>query len=533
MKTYTTLYNHTSLYCLFIILITTVGCSNLEDKNLSAQNNSVEDIKIIDGTLQINTKSSLKELVSLYNDTTTQNKFNDGIKTLQDKGFKSLHPVLDVTNISEVKAFSVAKQKRIASLNKSFGITSKTVTTDEVELTDEIVTDPALASLLNEDREIVVGDSLYKYTETGLYFCLKKDKEKLYNYLNKLSSTQKKNIIVQKQISPNKSLTAKVIPIDEGIDWFLPPSPKVIIDPAPLTTVILPDPTVILNNRINDLPVCEGSGGGLLSDIFGTNLSCIDYFDGRHRIKTEYWDQNYFFYKSTGVEVRTQVKTLWIWWASDSDEIHLGINRIYLKYDNPIPQINSIPYLNTSPYLSEVPVYMYKGEFKIQQNNLGNFIAPTFIKANSNLPFFEFGQGINMLNIYIRKLPFVDQNYTVRNESNIKALYQLGIDFLKKNFNSGAKINDPFVVSYQANPQAEVEVLYFGERLSATNTNIIKRTFYSDRQWQVGIAVSNGSVKPTFGVPSYNYFRNYTKYELDFYGLARQGDTWKGNRMKR
>ena len=125
MKTYTTLYNHTSLYCLFIILITTVGCSNLEDKNLSAQNNSVEDIKIIDGTLQINTKSSLKELVSLYNDTTTQNKFNDGIKTLQDKGFKSLHPVLDVTNISEVKAFSVAKQKRIASLNKSFGITVK------------------------------------------------------------------------------------------------------------------------------------------------------------------------------------------------------------------------------------------------------------------------------------------------------------------------------------------------------------------------------------------------------------------------
>lgn len=30
-----------------------------------------------------------------------------------------------------------------------------------------------------------------------------------------------------------------------------------------------------------------------------------------------------------------------------------------------------------------------------------------------------------------------------------------------------------------------------------------------------------------------DYFRNYTHYELDFFGMARRGTTWKGNRMIR
>jgi hypothetical protein len=303
------------------------------------------------------------------------------------------------------------------------------------------------------------------------------------------------------------------------------------------------DPKIQLNDLINTLPICDGDNTSWFQGIFGKDYSCIEYFDSRHRIKTEFWDQNWFFYKSVGTEVRTQVKTLGIWWASDSDEIYLGINRIYLKYNNPIPEINSIPYLNTFPAYNEVPVYMYKGEFKIAQDNYGGFIYPTFIKANSSLPFFEFGKGLNMLNIYIRKLPFMDA-YNIRSESNIKALYQLGINFLKDNFNSGAKTTDDFVVSYQSNPQAPVEVLYFGERLSGTNTNVIKNTFYVDRQWQISIAYStnggttnsstgnpNGSFSYSFSPPEHSYFRDYTDFELDFFGLARQGSVWKGSRM--
>ena len=30
-----------------------------------------------------------------------------------------------------------------------------------------------------------------------------------------------------------------------------------------------------------------------------------------------------------------------------------------------------------------------------------------------------------------------------------------------------------------------------------------------------------------------DYFRDYTHYELDFYGMARRGSTWRGNRMIR
>jgi hypothetical protein len=415
---------------------------------------------------------------------------------------------------------------------------------------------------LNEDREIYVADSLYKYTETGLYFCLAKDKQKLYDYLNKLTPSSKRNQIakIASRVAPcaeEMRKTSKVIPESEvtlvspGISQFVPAVPPVscntnsIPNPTPVPVAAL-DPKIQLNDRINALPICDGDNTSWFQGIFGKNYSCIEYFDSRHRIKTEFWDQNWFFYKSVGTEVRTQVKTLWIWWASDSDEIYLGINRIYLKYDNPIPEINSIPYLNTFPSYNEVPVYMYKGEFKISRDNYGGFIYPTFIKANSALPFFEFGKGGNMLNIYIRKLPFSDDGYTynIRSESNVKRLYKLGIDFLKDNFNSGAKTTDDFVVSYQSNPQAPVEVLYFGERLSGTNTNIIKNTFYVDREWQITAAYSssggttntstgndNGKFTFSFEPPKHSYFRDYIDFELDFFGLARQGSVWKGSRM--
>jgi len=33
--------------------------------------------------------------------------------------------------------------------------------------------------------------------------------------------------------------------------------------------------------------------------------------------------------------------------------------------------------------------------------------------------------------------------------------------------------------------------------------------------------------------PADGFFRNYTHYELDFYGMARRGSTWRGNRMIR
>ena len=106
----------------------------------------------------------------------------------------------------------------------------------------------------------------------------------------------------------------------------------------------------------------------------------------------------------------------------------------------------------------------------------------------------------------------------------------MGIDFLKDKFNSGAK--KEFAVTYQKNNN-EIEVLYFGERYKSLNDNKIKKKFYSDVSFVIGAAWGESSGW-SFNIKSADeFFRDYTHYELDFYGMARRGSTWKGNRMIR
>ncbi|MGC6524950.1 MAG: hypothetical protein ACON30_01570 [Flavobacteriaceae bacterium] len=109
----------------------------------------------------------------------------------------------------------------------------------------------------------------------------------------------------------------------------------------------------------------------------------------------------------------------------------------------------------------------------------------------------------------------------------------MGIDFLKSSpiSNSGA-LNTPFVVTYQRDYN-NIEVLYFGERYKKNNDNYIKRKFYSNVSFLIG-AVWSDSGGWSFNVKApKSYFRNYKHYDLDFYGMARRGGTWRGNRMIR
>jgi hypothetical protein len=143
--------------------------------------------------------------------------------------------------------------------------------------------------------------------------------------------------------------------------------------------------------------------------------------------------------------------------------------------------------------------------------------------------------------VHIRQLP--NPNYQLNNESNIKQLYQLGINFLQKQYNS--TLNKDFVVTYQKNTN-EIEVVYFGEKYKQTNTNQIFRKFddqYLD--FLIGYSSNLNSSTPSSNNPqginassSFSLkvekgasYRNYTYYELDFYGLGRMGSTWSGNRV--
>ncbi|TVZ26381.1 hypothetical protein JM83_1338 [Gillisia sp. Hel_I_86] len=510
------------------------------DESLPNDTNSIEKINangvVENGRFIFNSSENLKTTISNMKknqDKVDFYKFEEYYK----KGFRSLEPFVDPSNKNLISKLSEEiNKKRKSSKN----------TDTESEEQNNIVADPYLAAFINENNEIVVNDSLYKFTENGLFFVAVKDSTHLFTYLaNNKKSTNK-------LIAPDpcyiRAESGGYTQIDTQITQYIMP-----IDgdcgyggggggstPPPISQLSSEEK---LQNIIQNLPICDGNASGnWVQNLFGKSYVCRSYYNDGDRIKTEFWDQSFGFYKSVGIQVKTQTKTLGIWWASESDEIHLGINRILLKYDFPQPQINAYTPtggLISNPY--KAPIYMYAGKFSVRSPSASTFGVSYYysdikLKITKNvLPFFRLDND-PILNIYIPNIPLIGDvgfNYyssDITSNSNIKALYKMGIDFLKSQANAG----DPkvFSVTYQRSYD-KIETLYFGEHFYNTNDNSIEKKFYQDVGFKISIG-KNGNSDWQYQVePDTDYFRNYTHYEVDFYGAARRGSTWKGNRMIR
>lgn len=432
---------------------------------------------------------------------------------------------------------------------KSLGLYSKSSEKDDEEDSDGFIADPLLAGLVNGNNEIIINDTIYKFTEEkGLFFAHVKDSTYLFDYFkedseNKTKSSSKTAIAIPVDVCNERATYPGITRVDDRISRYVAPlvgncdggSSGGGYTP-PLVPQISEEEK--LQQLINGLPECYGSKP-FFQNILGKTFVCRDYFDDRHRIKTEFWSQDYLFYQSVGVQTKTQIRTLGIWWSSDSDVIYLGINRILLKYNFPQPQINSYTYPPLFPINSLLnPIYLWDGKFKIDVSNNGSFVDVQLNLPSGKLPFFDFGNS-TILNIYIPKL-FDKGNYNlnlttedITSQSNIKALYKMGIDFLKSSSITNSGNVKTFAVTYQKDYD-NIEVIYFGEQYNKTNTNCIKRTLYNSGVNFVISAAWGENGGWTYSVkPVDDFFRKYTYYDLDFYAMARRGTTWKGSRMIR
>jgi len=518
-------------YYIGIIILLLSSC---QKKEQIGTNNNLKNIdnSIVNGRFIFSSKQSIHETIEglkKYKLEKLENKF----AKLYEKGFRSYKPIVAPDNELLQTKLSEERYNR-NELNKKYN--SNSIIEEE-----DIIADPFLASIVNNNNEIIINDTIYKFTNKGLYFSHIKDSTLLFNYLDKnINSPLSKKIGSDFSPCGEREINGGItITDDERVLRYIRPMiddcddytegggnnssyPKLSEDER-------------LRKLINNLPITKGDQNWF-QDIFGKRYSKTIKFDSRHRVQVEFWDQDWKFYTSVGVQVKTQKRVLGTWWKNQFDEIHLGINRIFLKYNYSQPDISSIthPDLFNSTY--KAPIYSYKGEFKVKKNLLGQHYVKSKISVKKiNLPFFEF-ENSDILNIYIPNIPIVgDYNLNlttqdILSQSNIKALYKMGIDFVEDNFNSGAK--KEFVISYQKNIN-ELEVLYFGEHYKYTDRNHIKRYFYKDFSGKVSVTLNGESDWNYKLEPAPETFRNYTHYELDFYGMARRNNIWKGTRMIR
>jgi len=387
-----------------------MSCENnlneLKDNNSQAVLS--DKIDLIDGTtIKIESKATLKSIFNEYQkNVDRQNTFNTEVRDLQSQGFKPLTPLFGENQTKEIQEFVLSKKERILKRNIAFGITSKSNADDEIDLDDELIKDPVFAALLNEDREIYVADSLYKYTEIGLYFCLATDKEKLYSYLNTLNFSAKKKQLTSKEapcIQETLRPTGKAIPesnvteVSPGIMLYAPPKfCDTGYNPPPAPTTPLPAPVVTTPRfKKQNLEIAYVEVNSIFEHLFGASDKSEDYYSDNRRIQVSFWNQNYYIFSSIGCSARLQKreKTLGVsyWEKSYATQIELGINNIQYDYKFNVPAFNNSLYI-TGPTV----YYSYKG---VNYNQFAQVI-PSLPTQNPGFPFNE-DTNQNIIEVYI------------------------------------------------------------------------------------------------------------------------------------
>ena len=409
-------------------------------------------------------------------------------------------------------------------------------TDDNLEIEENLVRDPVISALINSENQIVVNDTIYEFTKKGLFFSSVGDREKLRNFIEKNDIYNYNNEII------NQDFQSGTIKVDEGVYRFIAPlEERDIITPTAtrlqksrsltpsLTSNIINDEYFKdLKPIIDNLPVTRGSNNWFLHTLFGSSKVSHDYFDRRHRVVTEYWNQNYAFYKSVGVSVRNQVRTFRIWWASKADEVALGINYAKITFDLPKPPDIQLP--DYSKTFLEKPISYIYNDYVYSYT--GSPLTSAMKVEKVGLPFFKVDNE-KILNIYIPKVPIIGQfNYTLTTEdiispSNIKSLYNEGFKLLKSLSSSQNKLA---VVKEKNEYEVDVVFLYRGYR--KTNTNKIKNHFDRVIGGALGYKANLGNPANGSWSVSPVELRDYRNVKMSFYGMARRGSTWKGARIE-
>jgi len=337
----------------------------------------------------------------------------------------------------------------------------------------------------DENNEIVVKDTLYKFTTRGVFSSHLKDSLKLKNYLKERQpQLSAEELLKLRETASGKQQVA------DGVYRFIAPISELernnIKEEQKRITNLTPANE--LQPIIDGLPITRGGRNWFLHRIFGESRVATEHFDIRHRVKIEFFNQNYGFYKSVGISVRNQTRRFRIWWASKANEVVLGINYIYMTYKMPTAPLKE---LQAAKDENDLITLAYKGDF------------------------------------YFRAQGIVSD---LLSQKNIATLYKMGFDFLR---NIGSKDKE-FAVVRTPQFEDEIEAMYFAERYQGENTNKKKihlstdygflLTFTSSVDKKGGKWYNNFGVKPP-------ELRDYKTIKYDFYGMARVGGTWRGVRM--
>jgi len=517
-----------------------LSCSE-EDFNIEeneAQNvEQLEQIGIVDGRLYFENR----DVFSKYHDEMKDKEENEIADILEkdfySKGFYSLSPILnEKTEKKEFKRHFSKIQKQ--QLQKSNNIDENDFL-DNFDDLEEIFGESVFQSFLNQNAELRIADTIYQYTDHGLF-------KVQYNKYQKLVDFENTKQRIHKLSDVNRIESRN--PCDIGIYVGNPNGGQRIIaeDVTHYMAEIMeypcddlddggnpgtgnpgnggtPTPTVNetyseIANISQSLDSCSGSEP-FLPNLFGTVKVCIDKYESKRRVKTKYWDVDFGLGFSIGVKVKHQKKG-WtgIWRKQNADRIALGVNSISWKFDIPTPI-----YPQTTNYAR---VYADGLAWEIVRDqswdySLGSVAVP-------NIPI---GWGVDALIEFEVSGYEVSVNSPIPDEEQIRTVFYGGLfnqvkDLMRRERNKElTKIG----LIVKSETHMYVQIYDFSNYCS----NCKKERLIFD--WgiatpQINYTFGNGSSNTSISYQEMN-FNQPRSTGANVFGMAKRNGTWHGSRL--
>ena len=219
---------------------------------------------------------------------------------------------------------------------------------DDLEycLSDSIIADYAFAQLLNEAREIQVGDTVYRYFGNGVAMAPSKYKAELRLIDQQVAAIRIDYLESQDEMQLLEHVTFlpmryRQVSYNDIVVAGGGTTSKSTESSSTVDGLALRDGTYIPGSKIRQVDFESKGDGGWLhrlwNNIWGKNVLAITKFNGHRRMRLGFYDQNYIVYSNIGIEVKMQKKRWGIWFNCKASDIRLGWSAIELKYEMPKP----------------------------------------------------------------------------------------------------------------------------------------------------------------------------------------------------
>lgn len=523
-----------NLFLILFSFIIITSCEINETEN-TMQN---ESFNVEEDVLSFKTSNELKTFVDGLKNESQSPIIIEKLKKSYENGFLPLNPQTSDENVIK----KIVEKRKLSK--KSPNLQSRLIEVDGefYDVEDDLILDDDFASFLNANREVIVNDTLYTYTEKGTFKTHKSNLTLMRNYIEINDIQEYETLPTPGTYETTDSRIALVVPDTDpcgSLTLTQSLSPEIQVfdsnsngcysgsysggsssgSSGSGSTYV--DHTQNLRNYVNTLTPCSSSNNFI--GIFGPDRRCWSYFNSDRRTKTVFWKHNYLVYRSVGVKVKHQKKHWLGWWyaSDDNDEIALLIDKAYFKMK---PETNPINVHNHSL----AKVIMFNGNV---YNNNAQLIGGT-TNLNFQLPNLPLNAQFTVSDFIHNTTGVSISPNQIKNIVYTQTWNQL-VSILQSTFGQ----NQPKSLNYYLYDTAlnEIHFMHINVEERRTNAKKIVKTF----DFNFGITLkfnvyNSGSLSGPSSVATSFSFPGLFKYkdaDIDFVGASRRGSTWRGSKL--